>query len=1026
MKPLLKILLITSLFILILTCIRIVWNHYHAPIQAPYAVKGILDLRDQQLPSHYMISLQGEWEFVPMRLVQPEKGAGEAALIDPDQRYIQVPSSWRSAFSDEGDRSYLYGTYRLRIVLNEEQRQSFGLRIENIRSASSVFINGQYLSGSGHPSELASEFKSANDPYSVSFTPDSNIVDITIHVAEKNNTIKGGILSSIVFGTERATVSKTYLSMSMQLLLVIVLLLHGLYAIIIYFIGSQLQNKALLSFFLLVVCTTFSVLLDDDILLLSVAPIPYEWVLKLLLISYVGTMAFLVELVSYMFHSPKTIKLKRFYLIVCAAFSLFVLVIPDRLWSLTEMLYPAVLLLPVLVIPVELLRMVMKGKEDAVFLLLSSVCIASSLVWGILQYRFWYPVVYYPFDLIAAFLGFAAFWFKQFFRANAQAAQLANELMKADKVKDDFLTNTSHELRNPLHGIINIAQSVIDDEQNPQNPKKLKLLVSVGRRLSLMLNDLLDVTRLKESTVRLQPANVNVQSIATGVVDMLRYMSDSKPIQFAIDIPETFPRVRADENRIIQIIFNLFHNAVKFTNQGTISIRAEVQGDHMARIEVEDSGIGMDESLTRRIFQPYVQGRPEIAATGGLGLGLSICKQLVELHGGTIEVRSSPGQGSVFSFTLPLAEKHDIQGEYVLRSNDELVSESAAASSLPTETNGEPEQYKSKTGYKPRVLIVDDDPVNLDILESILFTDSFIITKAMSGIEAIKRIESEHYDLVISDVMMPLMSGYELTRSIRERYTLFELPILLLTARSRAEDINAGFLAGANDYVTKPAETSELRARVHALTELKLSIHERLQLEAAWLQAQIQPHFLFNTLNSISALGDVDTERMQLLLEQFSHYLRTSFEFYQTERLITLERELGLVRSYLYIEKERFDERLHIVWELDESLHLQLPPFSIQPLVENAVKHGILQRTTGGTIRIRTTDNGSFGEIAVIDNGIGMDQAKVQTILNSQLDKNRGIGLSNTDRRLKQLYGSGLIIESEPGRGTSVRFRIPK
>src|SRR5699024_2591755 len=149
-------------------------------------------------------------------------------------------------------------------------------------------------------------------------------------------------------------------------------------------------------------------------------------------------------------------------------------------------------------------------------------------------------------------------------------------------------------------------------------------------------------------------------------------------------------------------------------------------------------------------------------------------------------------------------------------------------------------------------------------------------------------------DLVIADVMMPEMSGYELTRIIRQRFTRSELPILLLTARNRQEDIENGFLAGANDYVTKPVDAVELRSRVLAHTESKQSFRARIQMESAWLQAQIQPHFLFNTLNSIIALSEIDMERMHKLVDAFSQVLRSKFNFQNLNHFIPIERELEL------------------------------------------------------------------------------------------------------------------------------------
>ena len=293
-----------------------------------------------------------------------------------------------------------------------------------------------------------------------------------------------------------------------------------------------------------------------------------------------------------------------------------------------------------------------------------------------------------------------------------------------------------------------------------------------------------------------------------------------------------------------------------------------------------------------------------------------------------------------------------------------------------------------------------------------------------SGMEALSIVDTKKWDLIISDVMMPQLSGYELTRAIRERFSISELPILLLTARARAEDVDAGFRAGANDYVTKPMDAMELRARVRALTELKLSVRERLRMEGAWLQAQIQPHFLFNTLTAVAALSEIDTARMRSLLQAFGDYLRASFAFDNTDKLVTLKHELNLVRSYLYIEKERFEDRLQVTWDMDESIPLFIPPLTIQPIVENAVRHGIMKRARGGTVHIRIVHNDDYAEISIADNGVGIPDDKLKQLLTP--GNASGIGLLNTDRRLKQLYGQGLQIHSTTDQGTTVSFIVLK
>jgi sensor histidine kinase YesM len=384
----------------------------------------------------------------------------------------------------------------------------------------------------------------------------------------------------------------------------------------------------------------------------------------------------------------------------------------------------------------------------------------------------------------------------------------------------------------------------------------------------------------------------------------------------------------------------------------------------------------------------------------------------------------------VFTFTIPLDSQ---EANSALREIRAIREETAAAeespiSSLLRETSSSwswPLTPHPPGGKEPNILIVDDDPVNLKVLTSILQAEQYRVTPALSGKEAIVKLGKASWDLAIIDVMMPHMSGYELTSEIRKQFSVSELPILLLTARSQPEDIYAGFSSGANDYVSKPIDTLELKYRIKALVTLKQSVNERLRMEAAYLQAQIQPHFLFNTLNSLLALSDIDTERMRNLGVAFASFLRISFDYLNTGELVTLSHEIELVKSYLHIEKERFEDRLTIEWEVDPNIELLLPPLSIQPLIENAVKHGLMSRQIGGVVRLCVTRADGYTLIEVIDNGIGMDQRKVTQLMDSSLKGESGVGITNTNRRLIQMYGQGLSISSKPNKGTTVSFIVP-
>jgi sensor histidine kinase YesM len=649
-----------------------------------------------------------------------------------------------------------------------------------------------------------------------------------------------------------------------------------------------------------------------------------------------------------------------------------------------------------------------------------------NVIWGIIKNSGTITSGYYPFDMLAAFIAFALYWFKRYFRASAESARLAEKLQAADKLKDEFLVNTSHELRNPLHGILNIAQTVIDSNgpnDQGRNETRMKLLVSVGKRMSHLLNDLLDLARFKDNRIRLYPASLHIQTVVSGVLDMIRFMTEGKPIRLIVNIPSSFPPIRADENRLIQILFNLLHNAVKFTDEGQIKIDAHVK-DGKAIIRISDTGIGMDEETQSRIFEPYDQGDVNSSASG-LGLGLTIAKRLVELHDGTLTVRSIPAQGSVFSFSMPIsALDESLAGGAATEPVVPLFlpgttadDEAAAATIVPADP---------LIVDRPSILAIDDDPVNLSVLASVLSPNNYDIVTVTSGAEALSLLDSRMWDLLIIDVMMPRMSGYEVAQAVRARFSHAELPILLLTARSRAEDIEAGFKSGANDYVTKPVDALELRSRVRALTEVTRAVREQTRMESAWLQAQIQPHFLFNTLNSLAALSEIDIGRMRNLLQVFGDYLRASFDFDNSDRIVPLRKELELVRAYLFIERERFEDRIQVVWDIEEGLQLNIPPLTIQPLVENAVRHGLLKRARGGKIQIRVSEFDEDAEISVQDDGVGMDGDTMNQVLLKQPTAGRGsgIGLANTDRRLRQLYGQGLRVVSSPGQGTLVSFVV--
>ncbi|MFC4598213.1 ATP-binding protein [Cohnella hongkongensis] len=1020
-SKLLKTAAAVGLFLSFLIGLRWLWSEIFQTPPHPAAVQGTLDLRGWNFDNRHTFPLEGEWSFYPGALVDL---ANEAEQPETARRYIQVPGNWIDDLPEGSKYAYGFGTYRLRILIDPDPALDLGFWIQEISTSSRVEINGSVESEFGQVASSKEAYIPDSRTYTIAYkTVGSGEIQLFVQAANFDRPFTGGMFKPIRFGSLAAVDKERWYSIGFQLVTFVVLLIHSLYACMLFLFNRK--EKALLTFALLMFAAGITVVSAHDMLMQQWLPLNYTWAFKIRLLSYTWLSTLILMMGRAFAGRTEKSAAYRIYLAALAAFTLFVLVADASpiYFAYKARVFTFFYLTPLLGFVVLIGRMAIERKNDVVYLFMAIVAVISSVVWGIVNTSF----IYYPIDVLAAIISFSAYWFKRYFRNTEENARLNERLKEADRLKDQFLANTSHELRTPLHGILNIARTVVEREKpslNERSVADMDLLITVGRRMSHLLDDLLDVVRLQEQRVALRKAPVSVASIASGVASMLRFLTEGKPVRIETEISDQLPPAMADEKRLVQILFNLLHNALKFTNEGTVTLSAETQGGQIV-IRVSDTGIGMDEETRQRVFLPYEQGGAGMNEDGGIGLGLSICKQLVELHGSELTVTSEPGKGSVFRFALPIAGPSEQTGPQEAPAD----YEEAAAALLVAASDNErsfsaAEALTAFDAGKANILAVDDDPVNLKVLTGILSSEPYHVTTATSAREALELLASNSWDLVVADVMMPHMSGYELTQKIRESFSMSELPVLLLTARSGPADVQTGFLSGANDYVVKPVDATVLKYRIGALTALKQSVSERLRLEAAYLQAQIHPHFLFNALNSIMALSDEDTTRMRKLGDAFTSYLRISFDFLNSGKLVALYHELELVRAYLYIEKERFEEKLNIVWEIEPDLHVMIPPLTIQPLVENAVRHGVRSRIQGGTVRIRIVRRDGFVSFEVSDDGIGMNEDKAARLLAWE-NRGRGIGLSNTNRRLTRLYGQGLTVRSRPGEGTTVSFLVP-
>ena len=427
-------------------------------------------------------------------------------------------------------------------------------------------------------------------------------------------------------------------------------------------------------------------------------------------------------------------------------------------------------------------------------------------------------------------------------RKRANERKVIRQLQQVDKIKDEFLANTSHELRTPLNGIIGLAESLIDGiagQLPPRANQQLAMVVSSGRRLSNLVNDILDFSKLDNHTLSLNTRPVDLHSLVDVVLALSHHLTDNKNLTLVNQISPELVSAEADEERLQQVLYNLVGNAIKFSEQGHVIVSAELDGERI-KMSVSDNGIGIAQDKFDDIFKSFEQVQGSASRRyGGTGLGLAVSKELIALHGSQIEVQSTLNKGSTFSFTLAVSPSDASSAKKVDNSLHRpfdklhLFGHESHTDAFDLSSNNPdwPTPPTNSNGF--RLLLVDDEPINRLVLHNHLSPQGYHLVEACGGEEALLAIEQAAlaqgqsdngqdapFDLVLLDIMMPKISGYDVCKKIRETYPVNDLPVIFLTAKNQMVDVVQSFAAGANDYLGKPVAKHELLARVE--THLKL------------------------------------------------------------------------------------------------------------------------------------------------------------------------------------------------------------
>jgi signal transduction histidine kinase/CheY-like chemotaxis protein len=391
--------------------------------------------------------------------------------------------------------------------------------------------------------------------------------------------------------------------------------------------------------------------------------------------------------------------------------------------------------------------------------------------------------------------------------SNEELKQSQEKILNLQKYKESFLANITHELRTPLNAIKGIADLLAFNNIEEERKELLSGLKKSSNHLLNMVNDFLDFSKLKEGKLILRRQPFQLQSVIKSAVNFLKVNAEEKKLTYTLSLNQLPETVIGDESRLIQILVNIIGNSIKFTSSGFVNVvcTGKLLNENNCEIEIKisDSGIGISKEKTKSIFEDYEQANENIAASfGGTGLGLGICKRLIEQHNGTIECESELGKGTIFTIKLPY--------DY-LKINEIEIKDIQNFDALATQ--------------HINIIIADDNEMNLLVAEKLLEKSMPLakLFKVENGQQVLEILANNTIDLILLDMKMPVMDGIEATKLIRANKTIKQPHIIAMTAGTSENDMTACYQSGMNDYLPKPFHIEILLSKIQKVVESRLN-----------------------------------------------------------------------------------------------------------------------------------------------------------------------------------------------------------
>ncbi len=976
------------------------------------ARNGVISLADWDFQKQRTLEIGGMWEFYPDKLITPKADEDAFKEYSRVREYVKVPGEWKG----------YTGTFRLRLEVPRDG--SYGIRSEDINYAAAMYINGTEVSERGRINEMAEDAMPGTKSLLGIGSSSGKWIELVLQIKDYSGG-ESGILYEMKFGTADGILKQRDANRAMEVFIIGCCLIVGFCLAGSSLWRKDLKNLLYLGLFLILQGVYMSTI--GEKLIGDIVPFPrdtmifYEFQIQVMYLSFFC----LLLLIHYQFieYSKKkvVIGLSIFLLLVGPYFDW----VPyGSVFNLGISLYHHKLIITAIIagtlifIISVLFRAFLKGVDYAGYITVLSIAFVCYLCALLLNFIFDINIGKIPTIMMLIMIMMqVTFMYYRSRLAFRKVDQLSFQLLSYDYMKDKFLAKTSLELQKPASSIIDLSEALLKGGKGPLSFYQQQDIMQVnreGKHVFSILEEMLEASG-ENQNITILTEDISGEMLKGMIAELEYLVYDRKDLRLLKNIPDDFPGIQADKQKLRRILYHLIQNAVKFTEAGEITVSAEVKGEE-AFVSVKDTGKGIPRYQRDIIFIPFYQGKKQKGdESEGFGLGLGITKNLVELMGGRIWVVSEQGKGSQFTFSLPLAESKITQEIKVpvpvkIPEHIDLRKKKEA-------------EYVRLDGLKDEtiLMVLKDEGDSGELLR--LNQEEKYTLIVFNGYDKVPEfVLAEKVDLVILDLSMGNTAGYETCKRIRDYYTMAELPVIILTKAGEAKELQKSVKAGVNDFMKKPFSWEELKVRIETLLLVKNSAQEAINQEYRKLHAQIMPHFLYNTLNAIIGLSYKDAGQACEALQHLSTYFRAKLDFGSYNSFVSIDREIELMKAYLAIEKMRYPERLEVVYDLDDTLYFELPALTLQPLVENAVQHGMSDNNRKITVVVSIKQTVEQGVVIQIkDNGPGIPEEKQKELL---AEKNHRIGFSNVLRKIRLMKNSDLTLESMEGEGTCITIYI--